>query len=174
MRPEPLLSVSFATLLALPVPVASATGTEALSRALTLDITVPTSASLGTAGPGGSISAHMGTVTVDDGRLVLANWTATASATNFTTGGGTTPETITKSRVSYWSGPVTASVGIGTRVPGQLTALNAVPLTNPVTAFSLQALILGTSTSWNPTLVVAVPSAAVTGVYTGTVTHSVA
>jgi hypothetical protein len=83
-------------------------------------------------------------------------------------------ETIAKNRLSYWSGPVTASTGVGVRVPGQLTALNAVSLSTAVTAFALQAVVLGTSTSWNPTIVVAVPASAVAGTYTGTVTHSVA
>lgn len=63
---------------------------------------------------------------------------------------------------------------LGIRTPGQLTAVNAVPLTNPVTAFSLQAIVLGTSTSGDPTLIVSLPAGAVAGVYTGTVTHSVA
>jgi uncharacterized transporter YbjL len=52
--------------------------------------------------------------------------------------------------------------------------LNAVSLSAAVTAFALQAVVLGTSTSWNPTIVVAVPVSAVAGTYTGTVTHSVA
>jgi uncharacterized transporter YbjL len=76
--------------------------------------------------------------------------------------------------VSYWSGPATASTGLGVRVPGQLTALNAVSLAAPATAFALQAVALSTSTSWNPTVVVAIPAGAVAGSYTGTVTHSVA
>jgi hypothetical protein len=76
------------------------------------------------------------------------------SATTFTTGGGTSAETIAKSQVSYWSGPVTASSGLGVRIPGQATALNAVSLATPKTAFALQAVVLGT--------------------YTGTVAHSVA
>jgi hypothetical protein len=160
-------------LTALPVFAHSGPGTQEL-RANELSITAPATAALGAGSPGGTLSAHLGTVKVDDTRLVLANWTATVSATNFTTGGGTSAETIAKSQVSYWSGPVTASTGAGVRVPGQLTALNAVSLATPKTAFALQAVVLSTSTSWNPTLVVAVPAAAVAGAYTGTVTHSVA
>jgi hypothetical protein len=72
---------------------------------------LPASAALGGAAPGGTISAQLGTVKVDDSRLVLANWTATAPATNFVTGGGSTAETITKSRLSYWSGPASAVAG---------------------------------------------------------------
>jgi hypothetical protein len=39
---------------------------------------------------------------------------------------------------------------------------------------SLTAGVGNNSAAWNPTLVVTAPAAAVTGLYTGTVTHSVA
>lgn len=176
MRLWPPLMIMVAGLPGLPMATPPAAANERIvsKRANELSITVPTSTALGGAAPGGTISAQLGTVKVDDTRLLLANWTATASATNFITGGGSTAETIAKNRLSYWSGPVTASTGVGVRVPGQLTALNAVSLSTAVTAFALQAVVLGTSTSWNPTIVVAVPASAVAGAYHGTVTHSVA
>ena len=59
-----------------------------------LSITAPASASLGSAAPGGTASASLGIVQVTDDRDGLAGWTATTSATDFTTGGGTTAETI--------------------------------------------------------------------------------
>jgi hypothetical protein len=170
MRPWTRLGV---VVVLLSAPPLRATAAYAL-RANELSITTPASVSLGSAAPGGTVTRQLGTVRVDDTRLLLANWTATVAATNFTTGGGSAAETIAKSLVSYWSGPVTASTGAGVRVPGQLTALNAVSLANPATAFALQAVVLSTSTSWNPTLVVSVPASAVAGTYTGTVTHSVA
>ena len=47
------------------------------------------SADLGTAAPGRTASARLGTVQVTDGRAGLAvGWTATVSSTDFTTGGG--------------------------------------------------------------------------------------
>ena len=55
-----------------------------------------------------------------------AMWITTVSSTDFTTGAATTPETVTKSNVSYWSGPATATTGQGTFTPGQATAANAV------------------------------------------------
>jgi hypothetical protein len=164
---------SFGALSAVTPSFASPRAADRLRRAA-LAITTPASASLGSAAPGGTVSAQLGTVMVDDTRILLANWTSTATTTTFITGAGAPAQTIAKSRVSYWSGPVTASAGLGVRTPGQLTAANAVPLTNPVTAFGLQAIVLGTSTSWNPTVVVSLPAAAVAGTYTGTVTHSVA
>ena len=66
-----------------------------------LSITAPPSASLGSAAPGGTISANLGTVQVTDGRGFGASWTATVSATAFTTGGGTPAETIPAADATY-------------------------------------------------------------------------
>ncbi|MEV4459288.1 hypothetical protein, partial [Microbispora sp. NPDC049633] len=143
-------------------------------RADPLTITVPGSVSLGSVSRGGTISASMGTVTVSDSRSGVPPWTATVSATNFTTGSGTPTQTITTANVSYWSGPVTASSGPGSRNPGQATAADRVALTSPVIAFSGRKQVTPMSTSWQPTLVITIPSNAAAGLYTGTITHSVA
>ncbi|WP_433497196.1 hypothetical protein ACQP1K_19780 [Sphaerimonospora sp. CA-214678] len=100
---------------------------------------------------------------------------ATVSATSFTTGGKTAAETIPSSAVSYWSGPATAATGPGTFTPGQANAAAAQSLNVTRTAFShTQSSEGGNSVSWDPTVIVHVPSGAVAGAYTGTVTHSVA
>ncbi|MER6176391.1 hypothetical protein [Streptosporangium sp. NPDC001681] len=172
------LMASIALLPALGTPAASisraaASATVAV-RADLLSITVPASANLGSGAAGGTISASLGTVTVVDSRGGMPTWTATVSATNFTTGGGSPAQTITKADVSYWSGPATGSSGGGNRTPGQATAAQAVPLSASVTAFSgRKALGVTNSTSWGPTLVVTLATA-VTGAYTGVITHSVA
>lgn len=141
----------------------------------TLSVSVPTTAALGSGTPGNALSATIGQVTVSDQRLISnAGWTATVSATSFTTGGRSQAETITSPNLSYWSGPSTASSGTATLAPGQSTAAAAQPLGTPITAFSSSA---GnghiTSASWNPGLNVAIPAAAVAGTYTGTITTSV-
>jgi len=46
--------------------------------------------------------------------------------------------------------------------------------TTPVTAFTHTGGTDGNSATWNPGLVISVPATALTGAYTGTVTHSVA
>ena len=148
--------------------------TPALAHAVA--ITVPSSANLGSVPSGtASLSARLGTVTAtDSGTLfLLPSFTASVTATNFTTGAGSAAETIPKASISYWSGPATASSG-GTAVPGQLTALQAVTLAQSRTAFSSSGLLSNLSTSWNPTIVINIPAAAVAGTYTGTITHSVA
>ncbi|GIH48211.1 hypothetical protein SAMN05421833_10851 [Microbispora rosea] len=143
-------------------------------RADPLTITVPGSVNLGSGARGGTLSASMGTVTVADSRGGVPPWTATVSATNFTTGSGTPTQTITTANVAYWSGPVTASSGPGTRNPGQATAAGRVALTSPVVAFSGRKQAVPMSTSWQPTVVITIPSNTAAGVYTGTITHSVA
>ncbi|WP_429194491.1 hypothetical protein [Kitasatospora sp. MAP12-15] len=140
-----------------------------------ISITVPSSAGLPAGVPGGTTSGQLGAVTVTDNRALLnAFWTSTVSSTDYTTGGGTAPETITKSNVSYWSGPATATTGNGTFTPGQATSTQKQALTTAITAFSMTGGSGDNSATWNPTLVVAVPASAVGGLYTGTVTHSVA
>ncbi|MFI7030664.1 hypothetical protein ACIBK1_18330 [Microbispora rosea] len=143
-------------------------------RADPLTITLPGSVNLGSGARGGTLSASMGTVTVVDSRGGLPPWTATVSATNFTTGSGTPTQTITAANVAYWSGPVTTSSGPGTRNPGQATAAGRVTLTSAVVAFSARKQAVPMSTSWQPTLVITIPSNAAAGVYTGTITHSIA
>jgi len=140
-----------------------------------LGITVPSTASLGAGAPGTSISAQLGAVQVTDGRALLtAGWTASVSSTSFTTGGATTAETVPSTAVSYWSGTATASTGVGVFTPGQATAALAQTLNVSRTAFTLTAGTGNNTATWNPTLVVALPAAAVVGTYTGTVAHSVA
>jgi uncharacterized repeat protein (TIGR01451 family) len=157
---------------------ASATATESGSLTIVagaLSISVPASATLPTASPGGTTSGQLGTVTVTDTRgSGPASWTATVSATAFITGGGSAAETIPLAGTSYWSGPAIAVTGTGTVTPGQPTAAAAINLSSARTAFSLGAGSSLNSVSWKPALVISVPAAAVGGVYTATITHSVA
>jgi hypothetical protein len=140
-----------------------------------LGITVPASVSLGSGAPGTTVSGQLGTIQVTDSRALLtAAWTSSVTTINFVTGGGTPAETIAKASVSYWSGPATATTGTGTFTPGQANVGAAQAMSSSLTAFSLSAGVGNDSASWNPTLVVAAPAAAVNGTYTGTVTHSVA
>jgi hypothetical protein len=169
------------TTLAMVVPqaaYAATTGDTTATFTVTagaLSITVPASVNLGSGAASTSLTGPMGPVTVTDARGALtATWTTTVSSTDFTTGGGTPAETIPKASVSYWSGPATATTGIGVFTPGQLTAILAQSLSVPRTAFTLTLGVGNNSATWNPTLIVAIPASAVAGLYTGTVTHSVA
>lgn len=141
-----------------------------------LSITVPASTNLGTTGTGAAaISAQLGAVAVSDLRgVLLGSWTATVSSTDFKTGLATANETIGKANVYYWSGAATTTSGTGTFTPGQLLAGNEVSLGTSKTAFSAAAVVGNNSVAWNPTVDVHLPSAAVVGTYSGTITHSVA
>ncbi|MEH1165705.1 hypothetical protein V6V47_10000 [Micromonospora sp. CPCC 205539] len=143
----------------------------------TLDIDAPATADLGSGAPGGTITGQLGPVTVTDSRGAAdASWVATVTSTVFQTGGGTPAETVLASEIDYWSGPATATTGTGTFTPGQATAAAAAPLDTaaPLTAFTHTGGTGGNTATWNPTLIVNVPLDSIAGVYTGTVTHSVA
>jgi hypothetical protein len=133
-----------------------------------LTMTAPTTANLGSGAPGSTITGAVGTTAVTDNRALLAAaWTATASSTAFTTGGATTAETIPAADAGYSPGAITTTGNI--TATGFTITLSATP----------QTVVTGTagvgdnSASWDPTLAVAVPAAAVVGTYSGTLTQSV-
>jgi hypothetical protein len=160
---------------ALPARAADTTTTFSLAAG-SLSISAPASRDLGSGSTGGgTVSAQLGTVTVTDNRgALVGTWTASVSSTDFTTGGASANETIAKGQVTYWSGTATASSGVAVFAPGQAIAANAQALSVSRTAFSATAIVGNNAASWNPTVTVNVPAAAVAGDYTGTITHSVA
>jgi hypothetical protein len=133
-----------------------------------LTMTAPTAANLGSGAPGTTISGLLGPVTVTDSRALLAaSWTANASSTDFTTGGRTANETIPATDVTYTPGVPF--------VTGSITATSTPITLSGAAQPVVTATGVGNNTAtWNPTLAVAVPDAAVTGLYTGTRTQSVA
>lgn len=155
-------------------------GPAAAASAPGLAISVPSSASLGTAGPGSALSGVLGPVTVTTTGLIgsSAAWTATVSATAFTTGGGSAAETIPRSAITYWSGPATSSSGLslGACTPGQPTAVDAQDLSSARTAYTCTGVSLlgGTSLTWKPTVTVTPGPDALAGPYQAVITHSVA
>jgi hypothetical protein len=134
-----------------------------------LSMTAPVSANLGSGAPGTTITGALGAVTVTDDRALLAaSWTATASSSDFTTGGGTPAETIPVTDATYTPGTITTT--------GTITATGT-----PITlAHGAATVVAGTAgvgdntATWNPNIAVAVPASAVGGDYTGTLTQSVA
>jgi hypothetical protein len=133
-----------------------------------LTMTAPASADLASGDPGTNIVAALGAVVVTDARALLAaSWDTTASATSWTTGTHTAAETIAASLVAYDPGtPFTTGTitTAGTKINLSGTATTVVAGTNGI----------GNNTAtWNPTMTVAVPAAAVGGLYTGTLTQSV-
>jgi hypothetical protein len=133
-----------------------------------LSMTAPATVNLGTNAPGTTIAGAVGPVTVTDDRALLAAaWTAVASSTAWTTGGGTPAETIPAGDVGYNPGSITTT--------GTITATGT-----PITLSDAgQPVVTGTAgvgnntATWNPGLSVAVPPSAVVGTYAGTLIQSV-
>jgi hypothetical protein len=145
-----------------------------------LAITAPEAVDLGSMPTGGGVlTARLGAVTVTTGGLVgdTAGWTATVTATVFSTGGGGAGETVSNSSETYWSGEaaVDSGHGAGDCAAGQADPAHAVALGSGQVAFSCDGVSTsaGTTLSWDPTLTVSVDAGKVVGTYSGTVTHSV-
>jgi hypothetical protein len=137
-----------------------------------LTVSNPASASaIATAAAGATTaSGSLGNITVTDPRGSLAaTWTATVSATDFTTGTATSNETVAKGSITYSSGVGTAAVGqVGAMVPSV-----GVSLASSATA-ATWAGVGNNTVTWNPTLTFALQASQVAGTYSGTITHSVA
>jgi hypothetical protein len=146
-----------------------------------LSMTAPASANLGSGAPGTTISGPLGgdtpgdsVVVTDDRALLAAAWTATASASAWTTGGATPAETIPVSDVGYAVGTITTTGTItatGTDRPAGTAPGDLSGTPQPVVAGT--AGVGDNTAGWNPTLSVAVPASAVGGVYSGTLAQSV-
>jgi hypothetical protein len=136
-----------------------------------LSIDVPTTAVFDPVEAGsGSSAGQLGVVTVTDDRGPASGfWTATVSLTDFTTGAGSAAETIPGGDVVYSSGPALQTTGVGTFIPQP-----AAVLVDEQFAAGWSGQGNTNSASWNPTLEVIFPSIVVAGIYTATVTTSVA
>ena len=134
-----------------------------------LTITVPATASLGSAPPGGTLGSGLGTVQVTDDRGFGADWTATVASTGFATGTGTQAETIPAADAQYLIAALAEAIGPASFTPVPVTQLSASP--QPVV--SATNVSGNTTVSWDPTIQVSVPSTAISGDYTATITHSV-
>src|ERR1700729_1284329 len=123
-----------------------------------LTITTPDSVNLGSGAPGTTIGpTALGTVTVNDNRAsASASWSATVSSTDFTSGSQTIPATD----ATYTTGTVTPT--------GTITITPPLALTG-----AAQPVVTGSagsgdnSAAWDPTIAIAVPAAAVAGLYSG-------
>jgi hypothetical protein len=150
--------------------------TFVVGAAGTLSITSPsTVADLGSAIAGQTTdggAGDFGNVEVLDalGSASVA-WTATVASTLFSDGAG---HTIPAADATYSVGTLTPG-GPGTVTLNDLTL--AAPLALSTTGVGVVTATAGTgdvTASWDPDMEINVPADAITGTYTGTVTHSVA
>jgi hypothetical protein len=154
------------------VPAAPATAATGITLTVVggaLSITVPATASLGTwtnSVSGGTLSTALGQVQVNDARSPAAGsgWIATVISTALTPSGG---PTIGAALLGYTAGPIT-KVGTATYVANNPVAIDGV-----VAVVTASGITGDNSATWNPTIDVHIPGGIASGVYTGTVTHSV-
>jgi hypothetical protein len=178
MRTRSLLVAAIAAMLALGVAVpssadASGGGSDVTITVLggSLSISVPPDAgNLGSrvnTVAGGTISGSLGAVQVNDARSAAAGsgWVVSVISTAFTPPAG---PAIAASAVSYTTGSIT-KIGTATYTandPGNLTGVSVAVTATGITGDN--------SATWNPTINVAVPGGMAAGVYSATITHSVA
>ena len=97
------------------------------------------------------------------------DWTATVASTGFATGTGTQAETIPAADARYLIAALAEAIGPASFTPVPVTQLS----TGPQPVVSATNVAGNTTVSWDPTIQVSVPSTAIGGDYTATITHSV-
>lgn len=154
---------------ALPAARADTTATFTLTAGA-LSISAPSgSVSLGSqvvsASPS-TLSGQLGVVTVTDQRGGATTWVASVIVSAFTPTTGPAVTAIAADKVSYAVGTIT-HVGVTTATPTTTDLTGVSPVVNGSST--------GLSTaSWNPTISVLLPANAAPGIYSATITHSVA
>ena len=148
-------------------PAGAATSASFTLTSGALSISAPTgSVSLGTqavSNTSSTISGSLGAVTVSDLRGGVTTWTASVISTAFTPPAGPADPAA---NVSYAIGTVTQTGVVATATP----ASDLTGVTTVVTGASGGI----SSASWNPTISILVPADFAPGVYSATITHSVA
>lgn len=140
-----------------------------------ISLAAPAAASAATATPsstGGTVDISIGATVVTDGRIPTTGWSVTATASDFDAGGGAT---IAKANAAFSIPSAPTSVTGCSSFPTRRTtplSVNASTGTTPSAILTCNALTVNAAT-YVPVLTVTVPSGAVAGVYTGTVTQSV-
>jgi hypothetical protein len=182
MRRLPLALVSAAAVAALAAPAAANSPSDVtftVSGSSTLSVSVPTGSAvnLGSGNPGASVSGALGQVTVTDQRArLVASWTASVTASEFTLQGQDLPAElpaqakVAPSAITY--DPGTVNLLLGTVSGSGLSAGTPGAIGAGRTAVTY--LGIGNNTvQWTPTLTFALQDTQVEGTYSGTITHSV-
>jgi hypothetical protein len=121
---------------------------------------------------GATATIPLGSTTVSDARLAPAAWTMTATASTFTSAGGT----IAKTQASFsvqagWAAP--SGMSLPTFATPPSTTVQAVDNNGSRVLMATTAGGTNNGVTFTPVLTVAVPTTATAGTYTGTVTQSV-
>ena len=127
--------------------------------------TVPLGASQVASTSSHTFSGLLGTVTVTDERGGATAWVASVISTAFTPNNAAAA--VPAINVGYAAGTITVSALVVAVKPATTDLTGVSPVVNGTST--------GISTaSWNPTITVVAPAGAAPGIYSGTITHSVA
>ena len=177
MHTRVLLTATAAGILMLGLASRASAATSGITTATitvqggSLSITVPADAgNLGTqidTVSGGTVSGPLGQIQVSDARGAVAGsgWVASVISSAFTPPAG---PAIPASAVSYTAGTI-AKIGTAT-----YTANNPGNLTGVVPAVTATGITGDNSATWTPTINVVVAGGMAAGMYSATITHSVA
>lgn len=126
--------------------------------------------------PGASVSGSLGTTSVDDTRGSSTGWTASIAAGNFVSGANTIPvgnASVTVTALANTTLPTTCGLGGVLTFPVAAQALTTTAAQVAQCA-GVNGAVVGTSAAdWTSTVTLTIPSNAVSGTYTSTVTQSV-
>lgn len=110
-----------------------------------------------------TITGSLGPVTVSDQRGGVTTWTASVISTAFTPTAGPAVGAVA---VSYDAGAFTESGVVATKI-----AASGLTGVTPVVSGASSGI---STVTWNPTISILVPANFAAGIYTATITHSVA
>jgi hypothetical protein len=163
-----LVATMAAMTIGMVLPASASTPASFTLTSGTLSISAPTAGvSLGTqvaSTTSSTMSGSLGVVAVSDQRGGPTTWTASVISTAFTPSAGPADPA---SNVSYSAGPIVVSGPVAT------TAYAVTDLTGVVTVVTGVSTGISTAT-WSPTISIVVPANFAPGVYTATITSSVA
>ncbi|MFD5276345.1 hypothetical protein ACFWIX_02160 [Pseudarthrobacter sp. NPDC058362] len=167
------LGVATTTVLvaAMAVPSSAATSSDTATTVVVtgggLSITAPATAALSDAAPSSTATANIAGVQVTDTRAGTIGWSATVRSTDFTPsvgGAGSIPATA----AAYIPSGMASVTGLAVVTPSSQSDLST-----PKTVQTATMVVGNNAASWTAAFQVAIPSTAVAGTYSGTLTHSV-
>jgi hypothetical protein len=151
------------------LPAGAATPTTFTVTGGALTISAPTASvslgSLGTSNTSGSVSGPLGLVTVSDLRGGTTTWVASVISTAFTPIPAN--PAVPAIDVSYATGTITQSANVVAAAVATTDLTGVSPVVNGASTGV-------SSASWTPTISVFIPANFAPGIYSGTITHSVA
>jgi hypothetical protein len=144
--------------------------------ALTISEPTGTANNLGTLAStplGTTTSGSLGTTTISDARGSLAGWTLSMAGTSFTTTTSGATAIPASNAVAYLTVPPTLVSGVAVVTNTHVAAVTGLAL-GAAAPFMTAVTTGSNSVSYNPSVQVTIPTTALAGTYTGTVTQTVA